>query len=231
VPITATNTYLGGYKALHAFPFGSPWIDKAIENMTALHPGLKWIRGEIALRAGIPSGQRSNLVQANATSNLITQSFLGDGAASGKGLEEPPKNFLKGATTSSSSSSVKRGAHLSHQGRRASGQFSSSPSLITQQSDVPVAPAIILGDRFEPVTSGTSTASTSSSGHFLKLKFNSSIRPPPPPPNQEQQQQHTVAVQDSIDHAVEHVQHSVYEVDQLVSPPPPSSSSSSSSEF
>jgi hypothetical protein len=246
VPLTPINTYLGGYKALHAFPFGSPWIDKAIENMTALHPGLKWIRGEIALRSGIPSGQRSNLVQANATSNLITQSFLGDGAASGKGLEEPPKNFLKGTTISSSSSSStsKRGAHLNHQGSRASGHFLSSPSLITQQSDVPVVPAVIIGDRFEPVTIGTGTAAStsSSSGHFLKLKFNSSIRPPP------QQPQQTAAVQDSIEHVavqhsvepieqfqhssepVEQVQHSVMEADQVVSAlvssssPPPSSS-------
>ena len=168
VPIAPGGHFLSGKRILQAFMYGSPWVDKAIEHSESLHPGLRWIRGEAALRAGLPPG-RPNLPQAGPESmSLVSTCFLGDGAASGRPLEEPPKYFGSGRYGFKKQQGLVSPSMMSPQlsSPSSSMQFSSSSSNTK-------VTATLVGDRVEAVPS-----STTNSGLFLKLRFNATIRPP-----------------------------------------------------
>jgi len=190
VPIAPGGHFLSGKRILQAFMYGSPWVEKAIEHSETLYPGLRWVRGEAALRAGLPPG-RPNLPQAGPEAmSLVSTCFLGDGAASGRPLEEPPKYFGSGRYGFKKQQGLVSPSMMSPQlSSPSSMQFSSSSSSSSNK-----VTATLVGDRVEAVPS-----STTNSGLFLKLRFNSTIRPP-----QQSSFSSSSSTSIVIQHAVEH---------------------------
>jgi len=168
VPIAPGGYFLSGKRILQAFMHGSPWIDKATEYRESLNPGLRWLRGEAALRSG-QAIVRPSLPQAGPDSLMgISSCFLGEGAASGRPLEEPPKYFGSG-----------RYGSKKQQGMTSPNMMSPnmmSPNMMSPESGAPSVSATLVGDRVEAVPH--TSQSTQNTGLFLKLRFSSTIRPP-----------------------------------------------------
>jgi hypothetical protein len=125
--------------------------------------------------------------------SLVSTCFLGDGAASGRPLEEPPKYFGSGRYGFKKQQGLVSPSMMSPQlsSPSSSMQFSSSSSNTK-------VTATLVGDRVEAVPS-----STTNSGLFLKLRFNATIRPP----QQSSSSSTSIVIQSSsttLQHAVEH---------------------------